>query len=104
MSVPLCTLTTAGNQNLAQCLATLGLDARPLPGYAFFEAFPEKPVADSPIQAPPQEARLPDVPSVMEVLQDLPKISVLKVQNYSKLSYHSITSLATGPRYVQDTL
>ena len=40
----------------------------------------------------------------MEVLQDLAKTSILKVQNYAILSYHSITNLATGPRYVQDTL
>jgi phospholipid/cholesterol/gamma-HCH transport system permease protein len=40
----------------------------------------------------------------MEVLQDLAKTSILKVQNYSILSYHSITNLASGPRYVQDTL
>ncbi len=61
-------------------------------------------MADTPIQAAPQEARAPEVPSVVEVLQDLAKTSVLKVQNYSKLSYHSITNLATGPRYIQDTL
>jgi phospholipid/cholesterol/gamma-HCH transport system permease protein len=40
----------------------------------------------------------------MEVLQDLAKTSILKVQNYAILSYHSITNLASGPRYVQDTL
>ena len=40
----------------------------------------------------------------MEVLQDLAKTNILKVQNYSKLAYHSITNLARGPRYVQDTL
>jgi phospholipid/cholesterol/gamma-HCH transport system permease protein len=40
----------------------------------------------------------------MEVLQDLAKTNILKVQNYSILSYHSITNLASGPRYVQDTL
>src|SRR5258705_12763133 len=40
----------------------------------------------------------------MEVLQDLAKTNILKVQNYSILSLHAITNLATGPRYVQDTL
>src|SRR5258708_14914783 len=40
----------------------------------------------------------------MEVLQDLAKTNILKVQNYSKLSYPSLTNLATGPRYGQDTL
>jgi len=61
-------------------------------------------VADTPIQAASPEARAPEVPSVVEVLQDLAKTSVLKVQNYSILSYHSIANLARGPRYVQDTL
>jgi phospholipid/cholesterol/gamma-HCH transport system permease protein len=61
-------------------------------------------VADTPIQAASPEARAPEVPSVVEVLQDLAKSSVLKVQNYSILSYHSIANLARGPRYVQDTL
>jgi phospholipid/cholesterol/gamma-HCH transport system permease protein len=61
-------------------------------------------VADSPIQAAPTEARAPEVPSVMEVLQDLAKTTVLKVQNYSKLSYHSVSNLASAPRYGQDTL
>jgi phospholipid/cholesterol/gamma-HCH transport system permease protein len=61
-------------------------------------------VADTPLQAASPEARAPEVPSVMEVLQDLAKTNILKVQNYSILSYHSITNLASGPRYVQDTL
>ena len=61
-------------------------------------------MADTPIQAAPQEARAPEVPSVVEVLEDLAKTSVLKVQNYSILSLHSLTNLASGPRYIQDTL
>ena len=61
-------------------------------------------MANTPLQAVPTEARAPEVPSVMEVLQDLAKTNVLKIQNYSKLSYHSIANLARGPRYVQDTL
>jgi phospholipid/cholesterol/gamma-HCH transport system permease protein len=60
-------------------------------------------VADTP-QVAPQAVRAPEVPSVMEVLQDLAKTNILKVQNYSILSYRSITNLASGPRYVQDTL
>ena len=60
-------------------------------------------MADTP-QVAPQAVRAPEVPSVMEVLQDLAKTNILKVQNYSILSYHSITNLARGPRYVQDTL
>ena len=61
-------------------------------------------MADTPLQAAPQEARVPEVPSVAEVLQDLAKTSILKVQNYSILSLHAITNLASGPRYIQDTL
>jgi len=61
-------------------------------------------VADTPLHASSQNARTPEVPSVLEVLQDLAKTNILKVQNYSILSLHAITNLATGPRYVQDTL
>ena len=61
-------------------------------------------MADTPLQAAPQDARAPEVPSVVEVLQDLAKTNILKVQNYSILSLRAITNLATGPRYVQDTL
>jgi len=61
-------------------------------------------VADTPLQATPQEAPAPEVPSVREVLEDLAKTTVLKVQDYSRLSFRSLTNLATGPRYVQDTV
>jgi len=61
-------------------------------------------VADSPTQAAPQEARTPDVPSVREVLEDVAKSNVLKVQNYSKLSWRALENLATRPRYIQDTI
>jgi len=64
----------------------------------------EKLVADTPLQATPQEARAPEVPSVREVLEDLAKSTVLKVQDYSKLSARAIRNLASGPRYVQDTV
>jgi phospholipid/cholesterol/gamma-HCH transport system permease protein len=62
-------------------------------------------VADTrPLPAAPQEARIPEVPSVREVLEDLAKTTVLKVQDYSRLSARSIRNLATGPRYMQDTV
>jgi len=61
-------------------------------------------VADTPTQAAPQEARAPDVPSVREVLEDLAKGTVLKVQDYAKLSFRAMTNLITGPRYMQDTV
>lgn len=59
---------------------------------------------DTPLQAAPQEAHAPEVPSVVEVLNDLAKTTVLRLQDYSKLSFRAITNLATGPRYAQDTL
>jgi phospholipid/cholesterol/gamma-HCH transport system permease protein len=52
----------------------------------------------------PHDVRAPEVLSVSEVLQDLAKTSVLKIQNYSKLCLQSITNLASSPRYIQDTL
>src|SRR5215475_5539795 len=61
-------------------------------------------MAETPFQAASQEARVPQNPTVREVLDDLAKVSVLKVQDYAKLSFRAVTNLATGPRYVQDTL
>ncbi len=61
-------------------------------------------MADTPLQAVPQPAPSPDVPTVREVLEDLAKTTVLKVQDYSKLSFRSVKNLASGPRYLQDTL
>jgi phospholipid/cholesterol/gamma-HCH transport system permease protein len=49
-------------------------------------------------------AEAPAQPSVREVLQDLTKESVLKVQEYTQLSWQSITNLFSAPRYGQDTL
>lgn len=43
-------------------------------------------------------------PSVTEVLTDAAKHSVLQVQDYAKLCYHSVASLFTPPRYGQDTI
>jgi len=61
-------------------------------------------VADTPTQAAPKEARDPEVPSVSEVVQELAKIAVLKVQNYAKLSFRAVANFATAPRYLDDTL
>jgi phospholipid/cholesterol/gamma-HCH transport system permease protein len=61
-------------------------------------------VPDNPLQAVPQQAPAPDVPTVGEVLEDVAKTTVLKVQDYSKLSFRSVKNLASGPRYLQDTL
>jgi len=61
-------------------------------------------MADTPLQVAPQEAPAPEVPSVREVLEDLAKVTVLKVQDYSKLSWRALRNLATGPRYMQDTI
>jgi len=41
---------------------------------------------------------------VVAVLTDAAKDMVLKVQDYSNLSYHSVANLFTKPRYGQDTL
>ena len=43
-------------------------------------------------------------PSVAEVLTDAAKHSVLQVQDYARLSYQSVASLFTPPRYGQDTI
>ncbi len=61
-------------------------------------------MADTPLQAASQEARAPEVPTVREVLEDLAKGTVLKVQDYSKLSWRALRNLASGPRYLQDTV
>jgi phospholipid/cholesterol/gamma-HCH transport system permease protein len=54
--------------------------------------------------ASPNAGASAEVPSVVEVLQEAAKGAVLKVQDYSKLSWQSLTNLATRPRYMQDTL
>jgi phospholipid/cholesterol/gamma-HCH transport system permease protein len=61
-------------------------------------------VPDSPLQISQPQADAPETPSVVEVLLDASKRSVLKVQNYAILSYHSLANLASSPRYGQDTL
>jgi len=61
-------------------------------------------VADTPLQVSQPQASSPEHPSVVEVLVDAAKTNILKVQEYSKLSFRSITNLATSPRYMQDAL
>ena len=61
-------------------------------------------MAETPLSVSHQHANAPDTPSVVEVLQDIAKQTVLKIQDYSKLSFRALTNLAGKPRYVQDTL
>jgi len=61
-------------------------------------------VADTPFQVPQSGSSAPETPSVAEVLTDAAKQSVLKVQDYAKLSARSVSNLFTRPRYGQDTL
>jgi phospholipid/cholesterol/gamma-HCH transport system permease protein len=61
-------------------------------------------VAETPLSVSHQHGNAPDIPSVVEVLQDIAKQSVLKIQDYSKLSFRALTNLAGKPHYVQDTL
>ncbi|MGA2302168.1 MAG: ABC transporter permease [Candidatus Acidiferrum sp.] len=61
-------------------------------------------MADTPLQDTQPQAGSPETPSVVEVLLDAAKTNILKVQEYSKLSFRSLTNLATSPRYMQDTL
>lgn len=59
---------------------------------------------DTPLQVSQPQANVPETPSVVEVLLDVAKHSVLRVQDYSKLSLQSLTNLFTPPRYGEDTL
>jgi phospholipid/cholesterol/gamma-HCH transport system permease protein len=61
-------------------------------------------VAETPLHITQHQADSPETPSVVEVLLDAAKTNVLKVQEYSKLSFRSLTNLATSPRYMPDTL
>jgi len=61
-------------------------------------------VSDTPLRAAQQQAEAPETPSVVEVLTDVAKQTVLKVQDYAKLSARSLTNLFTRPRYGEDTL
>jgi phospholipid/cholesterol/gamma-HCH transport system permease protein len=70
----------------------------------FFGAYDENQVAETPLQVSHQHAVAPDTPSVVDVLQDIAKQTVLKIQDYSKLSFRALANLSARPRYVQDTL
>lgn len=61
-------------------------------------------MSETPLQATQSQANTPGTPSVAEVLTDAAKQSVLKVQDYAKMSARSLTNLFTRPRYGQDTL
>lgn len=61
-------------------------------------------MAETPLQVTQPQAGSPETPSVAEVLLDAAKANILKVQEYSKLSFRSLTNLATSPRYMPDTL
>jgi phospholipid/cholesterol/gamma-HCH transport system permease protein len=61
-------------------------------------------VAETPLQVSHQHAVAPDTPSVADVLQDIAKQTVLKIQDYSKLSFRALANLSARPRYVQDIL
>ena len=61
-------------------------------------------MSDTPLRAAQQQAEAPETPSVVEVLTDVAKQTVLKVQDYAKLSARSLTNLFTRPRYGEDTL
>ena len=61
-------------------------------------------MSDAPLQAAQPQTNAPEAPSVVEVLIDASKQSVLKVQEYANLSYHSLTNLLSRPRYPVDTL
>ncbi len=61
-------------------------------------------MAETPLQVAQPHSNSPETPSVAEVLLDAAKTNILKVQEYSKLSFRSLANLATSPRYMQDTL
>jgi len=61
-------------------------------------------VPDTPLQVTQPQSSAPETPSVVEVLTEVAKRSVLKVQDYTRLSVRAITNLFTRPRYLQDTL
>ena len=59
---------------------------------------------ETPLQVTHSQSNDAGTPSVMEVLTDAAKHSVLQVQDYAKLSYDSVLNLFTPPRYGQDTV
>ncbi|MGB7849201.1 MAG: ABC transporter permease, partial [Candidatus Acidiferrum sp.] len=61
-------------------------------------------MSDTPLQATREQPNASVTPSVPEVLSDAAKRSVLKVQDYARMSARSLTNLFTRPRYGEDTL
>jgi phospholipid/cholesterol/gamma-HCH transport system permease protein len=61
-------------------------------------------VTDTPVQVTQTEPSAAAAPSVVEVLSDAAKESLLKVQDYVKMSSRAVVNLCTRPRYGQDTL
>jgi phospholipid/cholesterol/gamma-HCH transport system permease protein len=80
------------------------LDGRARRSYAFHVAISESQVSETPSQVVEQPVSPAETPSVYEVLVDASKQSVYKVQEYSKLSWRSLTNIASGPRYWNDTV
>jgi phospholipid/cholesterol/gamma-HCH transport system permease protein len=61
-------------------------------------------VAETPLQVSQPGSSAPESPRVAEVLAEAGKQFVLRVQEYTRLSVHSLTNLLSKPRYGQDTL
>jgi phospholipid/cholesterol/gamma-HCH transport system permease protein len=61
-------------------------------------------VTDTPVQVTQTEPSAAAAPSVREVLSEAAKESLLKVQDYVKMSARAVVNLCTRPRYGQDTL
>jgi len=61
-------------------------------------------VSNTPLPATRQQSSVPASSSVIGVLTEAAKESVLKVQDYSILSYHSVANLFSRPRYMPDTV
>jgi phospholipid/cholesterol/gamma-HCH transport system permease protein len=61
-------------------------------------------VADTPLQITGREGKAEVPPSVRDVLSDATKGWIAGLQSYAEMAFQSVTNLATGPRYFQDTL
>lgn len=61
-------------------------------------------MADTPLQVTGSRTKQEEAPSIGEVLGEAAKRAVAAVQDYSLLSFRSLTNLANSPHYFQDTL
>ncbi len=61
-------------------------------------------MADTPLQISGRDTKAEVPLTVREALSDAAKGWVAGVQSYADLAFRSVTNLATGPRYFQDTL